>query len=243
MDNEKLIQIVRKYKHLYDLNNKYYSNNQKKEQAWNEIGKKLQSSARECKKAWALLRDAYRRCVRKRRDSESGMASVPKKKWKYEDKMSFLLPHMKERPTSCPISEAPHFESVDNVYEEEDIANSLKLEIWEQSDTLLTTPEVNRQPHGTLPASTPSPTQYYPQPRITTKDELNDNIPSTLLVQYLIDSMKNTPPPDEIEQFMAGIVSTVRSFPPRDRVIAKAKIFELISHMELEILSRPSTSN
>ncbi|XP_014370974.2 uncharacterized protein LOC106720735 [Papilio machaon] len=241
MDNEKLIQIVKKYKYLYDLNNKNYSDNQKKEQAWNEIGIKLQRNARECKKAWALLRDAYRRSVRKRRDSESGMASVPKKKWKYEDKMSFLLPHMKERPTSCQISEAPSFDCVDNVYEEGDIANTLKVELWEESDTLLSTPEVTQQSDGTLPASSPSPTQY---PQTKPKgDERPDDIPSALPMKYLIDFMKNSPPLDDIEQFMAGIVSTVRSFPPKDRVIAKAKIFEVVSNLELEILSRPSTSN
>lgn len=41
MDNEQLIEIVREYKYLYDLSNKKYSDNQKKDQAWNEIGVKL----------------------------------------------------------------------------------------------------------------------------------------------------------------------------------------------------------
>lgn len=42
MDNEKLIEFVREYKYLYDLSDKRYSDNQKKDQAWNEIGIKLQ---------------------------------------------------------------------------------------------------------------------------------------------------------------------------------------------------------
>lgn len=43
MDNEKLIEFVRDYKYLYDLSDKRYSDNQKKDQAWNEIGIKLNS--------------------------------------------------------------------------------------------------------------------------------------------------------------------------------------------------------
>lgn len=44
MDNEKLIEFVRDYKYLYDLSDKRYSDNQKKDQAWNEIGIKLNSN-------------------------------------------------------------------------------------------------------------------------------------------------------------------------------------------------------
>lgn len=39
----------------------------------------------------------------KRQELKSGQASVPTKKWKYEDEMSFLLPYFKDRPTICTV--------------------------------------------------------------------------------------------------------------------------------------------
>lgn len=41
---------------------------------------------------------------------------------------------------------------------------------------------------------------------------------------------------NEIQQFFDSIATTVQSFPPRDRVIAKAKVFGVISQMKLEII-------
>ncbi|CAK1589956.1 unnamed protein product [Parnassius mnemosyne] len=38
MDNEQLIEIVKKYEYLYDLTDKRYSDNHRKDQTWNEKG-------------------------------------------------------------------------------------------------------------------------------------------------------------------------------------------------------------
>ncbi|CAG5016038.1 unnamed protein product [Parnassius apollo] len=150
---------------------------------------------------------------------------------------------MKERPTICPIPTIPAFDD-DNANEEENIAQS--PEVGQQTtDTPPSTPEVRQQMAGTL-LTTPSPTttENYPQPKRTKRGQKQtEETPSTVLMKYIIDSKKNTPPPDDIEQFMAGITTTLRSFPPRDRAIAKAKIFEIVSRMEIDILSRLSTSN
>ena len=42
MNSEKLIECVREYTFLYDLNDRKYSDNQLKDDTWKEIGKKLQ---------------------------------------------------------------------------------------------------------------------------------------------------------------------------------------------------------
>lgn len=106
-------------------------------------------SGNECKKAWALLRDTFRRSHKKKKDTKSGQASVREKKWRYEEEMSFLLPYMKERPTKCPIPPVPGF----NYYaHEEEVAKSPEVE---QQTTDRFTPEVSQQTAGTLP-TTPS---------------------------------------------------------------------------------------
>ncbi|CAH0730605.1 unnamed protein product, partial [Brenthis ino] len=138
-----------------------------------------EGAGNECKKAWALLRDAFRRSHKKKKDTKSGQASVHEK-------------------------------------------NGV----------------------GTLP-TTPSPAQTpkHPQPKGKRGQKATDETPSTVLMRYIIESKNNTPPPDDIEQVMAGVVTTLRSFPPRERAIAKAKIFKIVSDMEIDILSRPSTSS
>jgi hypothetical protein len=44
MDNEKLIELVRECSFLYDLQDKRYSDAQKKDTAWREIAQKLHTS-------------------------------------------------------------------------------------------------------------------------------------------------------------------------------------------------------
>lgn len=41
MNQEKLIEHVKQYRSIYDLDDKYYADNDKKRQVWREIGKKL----------------------------------------------------------------------------------------------------------------------------------------------------------------------------------------------------------
>lgn len=41
MDHEKLIELVRGYSFLYDLSDCKYSDNQRKDEAWRNIGKQL----------------------------------------------------------------------------------------------------------------------------------------------------------------------------------------------------------
>lgn len=48
---------------------------------------------------------------------------------------------------------------------------------------------------------------------------------------------------NDIEQFFHSMITTVQSFPPRDRAIAKAKVFSVISEMEIEVLSRDSRTH
>lgn len=55
-------------------------------------------SESECKKTWLNLRESHRRAMKKRK-TKSGQAAPTTKKWTFEDEMSFLVPHYKERNT------------------------------------------------------------------------------------------------------------------------------------------------
>jgi hypothetical protein len=47
MDSEKLIELVREYSFLYDLQDKRYSDAPKKDAAWREIAQELHTSGKE----------------------------------------------------------------------------------------------------------------------------------------------------------------------------------------------------
>ncbi|CAG5055510.1 unnamed protein product [Parnassius apollo] len=98
MQREKLIEEVRKYPYLYDLSDAKYSNSIKKDEAWKQISVTLKQSESECKKTWLNLRESHRRAMKKRK-TKSGQAAPTTKKWTFEDEMSFLVPHYKERNT------------------------------------------------------------------------------------------------------------------------------------------------
>lgn len=172
-------------------------------------------SEKDCKKSWALLRDAFRRAVKK---SKSGQASVPYKKWKYEDEMSFLLPHFKER-SSNNISSV----RCETVYED---SNAAEDPLWE--DVKQDSPE---NFHNVAETSTPPSKRikYSPQ-------SFPSETPSTTLTKFLLENKAKSM--NDIQQFFDSISTTVQSFPPKDRAIAKAKVFQIISEMELEILNR-----
>ncbi|XP_056648783.1 transcription factor Adf-1-like [Diorhabda sublineata] len=89
MDDEKLIEFIRKYEFLYNLQHPKYMDTAKKEMAWKEISEELKQSAAACKQRWQGLRDAYKRAINKKK-GKSEQAAKKIKKWKYEDEMSFV---------------------------------------------------------------------------------------------------------------------------------------------------------
>lgn len=145
--------------------------------------------------------------------------------------MSFLLAYMKERPTVCPIPTVPAFDSNEKINERENIAQSPEVE--QNTVTLSSTPEASQQMTPLLTTLSQATIENCPQPKRTKRGQKRtDETPTAVLMKYIIDSEKNIPPPDDVEQFMTGITTTLRSFPPRDRAVAKAKIFEIVSRMD-----------
>ncbi|CAH1968682.1 unnamed protein product [Acanthoscelides obtectus] len=101
---EKLILLVGEYSELYDMANKNYSNQNRMDIVWLEIGNKINEQAEVCKQRWNTLRDAFQRAARNSL-TKSGQAAKSNKKWKYWDAMAFLQPHIKGRETHSNVTE------------------------------------------------------------------------------------------------------------------------------------------
>jgi hypothetical protein len=119
--------------------------------------------AQECKKAWANLRDAYRRAIKKKNATVSGKKTKYLKKWKYELEMNFLKPYMKERETVSLVEAQSDVEKNSSDAEDNETISENETN---QSDNItmesISSPDENTT-HSTLPA--PSQTFCAPQPK------------------------------------------------------------------------------
>ncbi|XP_053696464.1 uncharacterized protein LOC128743815 [Sabethes cyaneus] len=95
---EQLIAEVRKRSYLYDHKSPMCRDKHRRYATWEEIGKKLNLSARSTKDAWEKLRRCHWNAIsRRKRATEYG--EKPLAPWKHEEDMAFLLPHCTRRNT------------------------------------------------------------------------------------------------------------------------------------------------
>nr|XP_018904973.1 PREDICTED: uncharacterized protein LOC109035709 [Bemisia tabaci] len=100
MTDKGLIRAVKNYPFLYDNNNASFHDTKKRDGAWMEIASKFdKTTGLVCKRRWQVLRDCFRKQLRKRRLSQGAECG---KKWRYEVAMDFLVPFITERnPDKC----------------------------------------------------------------------------------------------------------------------------------------------
>ncbi|XP_055539777.1 uncharacterized protein LOC129726749 [Wyeomyia smithii] len=98
---EILIAEVRKRSFLYDHKSPLYRDKHRRYASWEEIGKKLNQSARSAKDAWEKLRRCHWNAI-SRRKRASDYGEKPLAPWKHEEDMAFLLPHCIKRSTNEP---------------------------------------------------------------------------------------------------------------------------------------------
>jgi len=141
--------------------------------------------------------------------------------------MSFLLPFFKDRPTICTVQY-----DIENVLDKD--GGTIENPPDEEASL------VSSEPTPVVPVVTDSrpsqiATRLRKRKRVTSQSKPMETASSTLM-KYILQN--NEKPVNDIEHFFNSISTTVQSFPLKDRVIAKAKVFRVISEMELEILSR-----
>ncbi|KAF5280884.1 hypothetical protein FQR65_LT03033 [Abscondita terminalis] len=247
MDEEKLIECVRNYEFVYNLQHPKYMDTVKKEMAWKEISEQLKQPAAACKQKWQGLRDSYRRALNKRK-GKTGQAAKKIKKWKYEDEMSFLAPFFVEKKTLESVeltSDDEELQNEDAVTEVQnhtdneinstdavDVAVSHDTEIRNGDDTIIRSK-----------SSQPQHSQAKKAKAIKRAKILPVQSASAVLMSRLLDEQGNIPQQrdhDELDRFFLNISETVKKFSPYLQAMAKNKIFTLVSEMELQQLAPPT---
>jgi len=208
----------------------------------------------DCKKRWTSLRDQFRRNVFKKK-TVSGQSAENRVKWRYEDTLSFLTPHMKERAQKS------------NLASENNATDSINNEIFTQDDEInlsfgnsnqLSVPNNSSAYSNTFPLSASSSTVATTP--VSSIAEYQDSIPSSnrktnktlqqpttaqVLEKYLASKKaKLESPSDHIGAFFVAMEATTRRLPPILQIEAKAKISALLSDLEMKAyLSNENNSN
>lgn len=194
----------------------------------------------QCKKTLTSLRN-FKRAVKNKKKTRSGQANVTSKKRKCQDELSFLASFAEERPTLCTITTHEGSTTRDKDHNHNDCDVSLDgrgsiPSVDHPSDEAL--PDSDALMLDTATAATPMIRLTHSR-RMLFEKSTSEGTFSTALMKLILEDKKQ---PDDIGQFFASMAAIVRSFPSRERVSAKAKVFEVISKMEMDILNDSASS-
>lgn len=201
-----------------------------------------------CKKTWVNLRDCFRRALKKRKDTNPPPHKI--RKWKYEDKMSFLVPHFNEReaPSSINISSAKTYTEDNESWDKPEFINSETIihdDEFEKKFSITETPEEtantteNYQTFMNTTDHLPKAPSDNTSKAVDKKKNLAKNVPDTktasaILMEYIMNKKDTKETENPIDKFFAVMADTVKSFSKINQHKVKTKIFEVVSATEME---------
>ncbi|XP_059057757.1 uncharacterized protein LOC131851291 [Achroia grisella] len=94
---ERLIDEVKKYPVLYDTRHESHRDIDVRDRCWLEISERLGANSEVLKREWKILRDSMRQALKRSKKGTTTKAGTPCKKWRFENRMSFVLPYMTMR--------------------------------------------------------------------------------------------------------------------------------------------------
>nr|XP_023024081.1 uncharacterized protein LOC111512214 [Leptinotarsa decemlineata] len=258
---EELIEAVRSEKCLYDVKHSDYMNTKLKDSIWKRIAEAMNlKDGSEAKKSWEKLRNNHLDALRRQKMSKpkSGSGAVNIKAWRYQENMSFLIPHMANRPSNTNVNE-------DLLNDESSHSNSNTIENDIQknfSDTDIHESGVEETNETPESQSTRTAADQGNKRR-RTKNTLNNLLTKSiedherraakrhqererLIVNtnngITISNVKNDP----LFHFFISMYETTKRLPPLSQHNIKTNIFSLVSQEEsknlMEYSPRPHSS-
>lgn len=178
-----------------------------------------------CKKRWINIRDQFRKSLNKRKPkSGQAAADCSQKKYKYEETLQFLMPHMHDRSMILNV-DPPVDNSIMQSFNEHDL-QSPSADV-DEKNTVHFMNYNNVEAHQT----TEPPFSMRKKKRKTTE------CASATLMKYIIAN--NSPPTTTgvvnkhpIDGFLEGLAPTLKNLPPYYQHLAKGKIFSVVQDME-----------
>ena len=195
--------------------------------------------AEECKKKWNGIRDSFRRS-RQKRVTKSGQASTTITKYKFEDILEFLIPHLADKKGLSNIPDESVNES--NASQQ---PNTLHESILENIDFHASgeTGEALTMSRATTPscqASLGSCLTGTKRKRKVVNEIKSSESASSHLMAYLLTEKEKQSNQNErqhpVDIFLAGIATSLKSLNLIRLHAAKGRIFNIAQEYELEQL-------
>ncbi|XP_046420543.1 uncharacterized protein LOC124179819 [Neodiprion fabricii] len=239
MNEETLILLIQPYTELYDMSDPKYSNQQRKDQCWEDIAKAMKETPEDCKLAWRRLRDSFRK-AKKIRQSKSGAAASKKRPWRFEQQMAFLAPYMSERESRSNISEALSTPESQPSSIDEEPSNISDGDENDNDSSSMNNHNINASNTASCSSVTTESALF--RKTAVKKDTVAISPPSDVagvLLKYLQDKPKKTneEAAGPINKFFSAMAETVKTFPKHFQVEVKSKVFQLVNDYEMRIVA------
>ena len=170
-----------------------------------------------CKRRWVNIRDQFKIYLNRRKTKSGQAADSNVKKYKYEDFLHFLMPHVNERSTISSIEQTSESDS--------DMVNSQVMATADDK----TCEEIS--------ASNRNADIHQPEnPREKRKILLPETASSALMKYIIENNKKQNDYKHPIDAFLEGLAPTLKNLPPYYQHLAKGKIFSVVQELEGQAL-------
>ncbi|XP_026823190.1 uncharacterized protein LOC113561146 [Rhopalosiphum maidis] len=221
--DEKLIEMVRSHVELYNLSHAKYSGY--KDSIWRSIGDEINLTGKTCRTRWNNMRDKYRKSIKK---TTSGQAAKKVKKYKFDDQLQILKPRLQERDTLGNIKDVVVNEDVDIFNENAAIQSD------EHMNAIVS--DGGKQLQNVKQTRCSKPVK-----KLTRKRSIFTSYStSTTLMKYITQrqekNMSNASQSNPVDDFLAGLSPTLKTFTPYYLNLVKSKIFSVVQEHEMKMI-------
>ncbi|XP_028141978.1 transcription factor Adf-1-like [Diabrotica virgifera virgifera] len=210
MEDEKLIECVREERLLYDSSHPLYFDSQQKVRTWQHIGVILKQDPNKCKLRWESLRNQFRKYIRSRRTVTGQSPSA----WRHYDDMSFLTRYMKDKTRNTFV----------------EIENEGQAALLEEDNMAIGEEHPLESSNETTHSSIAIPMRKSSNSKRRGYHAVEST--SAVLMKYLLEKEKNEKEKDDIDLFFDAMKATVKKFSAGNKLLAKQKVFAVISELE-----------
>ncbi|CAG4959316.1 unnamed protein product [Parnassius apollo] len=223
MDAAQLIAVVQEYEELYNLRHPFYSNQQRRDNIWEEIGRRFNKSANACKERRTRIRDNHWKALNLHK-TKSGQAASKITASKFSQELSFLTPYLNDEeerrsnlsPRSAKNNEETQLESLNELgYPDNNVSSDAQSE---QSVQSLGSSRIIRKKSS-----------------FATSQASQGPTAASVLQDYLISTAETRNHSDSLLDFFINMAKTVKTFPLQDQVNIKAQSFKMVNNRLLQI--------
>jgi hypothetical protein len=166
-----------------------------------------------CKRRWINIRDQFKKSLNRRKTRSGQAADSNIKKYKYEEVLNFLMPHIHERSTISSMEQPPENDS--------DTVNS---------QVMASTDDETREEVGA--SNGDADIHQHENPRKKRKIVPTETASSVLMKYIIENNKKQNDYKHPIDAFLEGLAPTLKNLPPYYQHLAKGKIFSVVQEIE-----------